>query len=213
MRLLILSKEVTSHAYLIKTCDNMHNLDETDQQLIASYFEGNAVAFSELLKRHLDAVYNFSYRLSGDALLAEDIAQETFVKAWKNLKAYDRDRNFKTWLFAIARNTTIDHLRKRKNIPFSVFENNEGENFFVENIQDTAPTALELFALAERKEVVESALLQISPKYKEVLLLHEGEDMTFAEIGKMLDRPLDTVKSQYRRALLALKEIILVEEL
>lgn len=188
-------------------------MEYSDQQLIVQYLEGSEDAFAFLVKRHLDGVYNFAMRLSGDNLLAEDIAQETFVKAWKNLKKYDHEKNFKTWLFTIARNTTIDHLRKRKNVPFSLFENSAGENFFVDNIKDENPRADEIFAIALRKEVVEAALLELPPKYKEVFILHEGEDMTFAEIGKILDRPLDTVKSQYRRALLALKDLINKEKL
>ncbi len=188
-------------------------MENSDQQLITLYLKGSEEAFALLVKRHLDGVYNFALRLSGDALLGEDIAQETFVKAWKNIKKYDHEKNFRTWLFTIARNTTIDHLRKRKSVPFSVFENSAGENFFVENIKDEDPRADEIFALALRKEVVETALLKISPKYKEVLILHDGEDMTFAEIGVILDRPLDTVKSQYRRALLALKGLISEEKL
>lgn len=188
-------------------------MEDSDQQLIALYFEGSEEAFNFLIKRHLSGVYNFASRLSGDALLSEDIAQETFVKAWKNLKKYDKEKNFKTWLFTIARNTTIDHLRKRKNVPFSMFENSKGENFFIDTIEDKDPRADEIFARALRKEVVETALLKISPRYKEVLILHEGEDMTFSEIGKILNRPLDTVKSQYRRALLALKDLISDEEL
>lgn len=86
-------------------------MDKDDNQLIIDYLAGNEASFTLLVKRHLKPVYNFAYRLCGDKVAAEDIAQETFLKIWKNIKKYKHSENFKPWLFKIARNTTIDWLR------------------------------------------------------------------------------------------------------
>ncbi len=182
--------------------------ERDDHTLIADYLEGDKSAIALLLQRHLKHVYNFAVRLSGDPLMAEDIAQETFVKVWRNLKKYRKGENFTTWLFAIARNTTIDHLRKKRSVPFSYFEKEEGENFVVENFADDSPTPEELFILREQKELVDTLLQKVSPAQREVLILHEGENMTFDEIGKILNKPLNTVKSQHRRALIELRKIM-----
>ena len=93
-------------------------MEITDKQLIDDYLNGNDAAFALLVQRQINPVYNFVYRLVRNTQDAEDITQETFVKMWKNLKRYNQDQNFKTWLFTIARNTAIDSLRKKKSFVF-----------------------------------------------------------------------------------------------
>ncbi len=188
-------------------CNNSE-VEKSDDQLVTDYLNGDEEAFSALLHRYLKSLYNFSFRLTNEKAAAEDVAQEAFVKVWKNISKYHIGGNFKTWIFTIARNATIDYLRKKKNIQFSAFESDSGENFFVENLADDAPTPEELFVLAEQKELVSNMLQKVSPAQREVLILHEGENMTFDEIGKILNKPLNTVKSQHRRALIELRKLL-----
>ena len=193
-------------------------MERNDQQLIADYLNGNEDTVAILIDRHLKAVFNFTYRLVGKSEDAEDITQETFLKMWRNLKKYRQGENFKTWLFTIARNTAIDWLRKKKSFVFSDFsagsgsasggENGDDYNPFAETLTDTEPLPDEIFAKAEEKKFLENALTKLSPAHREVLLLHYGEYLTFDEIGKILDQPLNTVKSRHRRALIELREII-----
>lgn len=182
-------------------------MDKTDAKLIAEYLSGDGSAFKQLVERHLKHVYNFLYRLTGNAQDADDITQEVFLKVWKNLRKYKSDHSFKSWLFRIARNAAYDLLRKKKNMVFSDFENQDGENPLLDNITDLNPLPDELVAQAEKKDFVGSILQQLSPKYREVLLLHYNEHLTFEEIGQVLDKPIDTVKSQHRRALIVLRSI------
>ena len=117
----------------------------SDKELIEQYISGDECAFGALVELHIKSAYNYVYRLCKDKSDAKDITQEVFLKVWKNIKKYKPEQNFKTWLFAIARNTTVDWLRKKKHIPFSHFENQDGENDFVENIADPGPLPDEVF--------------------------------------------------------------------
>lgn len=108
-------------------------MERNDQQIIVDCLNGDEEAIALLVNRHLKAVFNFTYRLIGKPEDAEDIAQDTFLKMWRNLKKYRHSENFKTWLFTIARNTAIDWLRKKKSIVFSDFNDDDEENIFTES--------------------------------------------------------------------------------
>ncbi len=178
----------------------------TDEELISLYTEGDERALSILVDRYLKDVYNFLYKLTGDLQIAEDATQESFIKVWKSIGKYKRGNNFKNWLFRIARNTAIDHLRKRKEIPFSTFETEDG-NAFVDNLENDAPLAHEALQNSQDIEYAKKLLAELSPEYREVLVLRESSEMTFAEIGELLGKPLNTVKSQYHRALASLRRL------
>ncbi len=183
-------------------------MEPDDKQLVAQYGKGDEDALATLIRRHIKPVYNFIYRFTGNAHDAEDIVQEAFVKVWRNINKYRPDESFKTWLFAIAHNTAIDLLRKKKHLVFSDFENSEGENFLLETLADPEAPPDEVIATLEEKKMVEGLLSQLPLLYREVLVLRYQDDFTFKEIGAILHKPLDTVKSQHRRALIVLKKLI-----
>ncbi len=180
-------------------------MERDDKRLIADAIQGDDDAFAFLVQRHLSAVYNFAYHFAGKEE-ADDIAQETFLKIWKNLKKFRPEENFKTWMFAIARNTAIDHMRKKRESVFSDFADSEGENFLEDSLADTEALADEIFARAEEKRHLEKQIEELPPLYREALLLRYQSDFTFEEIGLILKKPLHTVKSQHRRALLLLRK-------
>lgn len=180
---------------------------KTDSELIASYLDGNAHALDVLVGRYLSDVYAFAKRLTKDADAAEDIAQEAFVKAWNKIRSFRPNANFRTWLFTITRNTALDYLRKKKELAFSAFDTADGGNALSETLADAAPLPDELLALAEDAAYAQSLLSELNPMYREVLTMRHTGNLTFKEIGAFLGRPLHTVKSQYRRAVLALKRV------
>ena len=92
----------------------------TDEKLVQIYLKGDGKALEELVRRYLSLIYNFSRRYNGDADNVSDIAQEVFVKVWKNLKKFDKSKNFKLWIFTIAKNTALDWLKKKNAVPFSL---------------------------------------------------------------------------------------------
>lgn len=179
----------------------------SDNDLIGAYRNGEDEALRELVQRHIPAVYGFIFRMVGDAHAAEDLSQDTFVKIWKNLRRYDVTKPFRTWLFAIAKNVAIDYLRKKKNPTFSEIENEDGQEIS-DTIQDVQPLPPEILERAELAQDLERALLQIPPESRSIILMHEMEDLTFQEIADALKKPMNTVKSRYRRALLMMREIL-----
>lgn len=181
---------------------------QSDEQLISAYLDGDEEALAVLLDKYLSVVYNFAFGLTQDDHLAEDVAQESFIKAWKNIRRFIPTKNFQTWLFTIARNTAIDKLRQKKDVAFSTFENADGENILTATVADNSLSPVELLEKAEDIIFVQELLEQINPLYKDVLILRYQNEMTFEEIGKILKRPLHTVKSQHRRALISLRRAL-----
>ena len=181
-------------------------MEQTDDELIEAYRAGDGQAFRTLVDRYTPQLYGFSYRMTHRAEESEDIVQETFVKVWKTLERYRSEGTFRPWIFAVARNTIIDHLRKKKMPVVSDYDTAEGKNVLMETVADPEALPLELLEKAERKGLLQKGLDALSPDDREVLLLHYGEEMTFDAIGTMLKKPLNTVKSRHRRAILKLKE-------
>lgn len=176
-----------------------------DNRLVAEALSGDKKSLEILMARYLSPVYGFVYRMTKGSRETEDIVQETFVKAWKKLKSFDRQKSFKVWIFAIAKNAAIDHLRKRHPIPFAEFENDQGENWIEKTVEDSAPLPSELFERKQLKRELEAALGKLSPKSRMAVLLHYQDHLTFDEIGEILGEPLHTAKSRVRRALIALR--------
>lgn len=167
----------------------------------------NEIDFDEVVKIYLKPVYNFVYRFVSDRDTAEDLTQETFVKAWKNLKKFDKNKNLRTWLFAVAKNTTFDWLKKKKELPFSSFEDEEGNNF-LENISDDEILPDEILARKDLAEELEKILQKLPLHHRAILLLHYKEDFSLHEIAEILGEPYNTVKSRHQRVLGRLKETL-----
>lgn len=179
-----------------------------DQKLIRKYLQGDEKSLEILILAYIKPIYGFVYRYVGNAQNAEDITQEIFVKVWRHLKKFNQNKNFKTWVFAIAKNTAIDFLKKKKTMPFSEFENGEGKNMLTETLADPAPLPQELLERASVAQMLELAMDKLSPKYRMVMFLRHNDHLTFREIAESLNESLNTVKSRYGRALIILKSIV-----
>mgnify|MGYP001566607817 FL=1 len=183
-------------------------MEKNDKQLVWDYLSGDETALNIIIRRHLKLVYNFAYRLTGRAQDSEDISQETFIKIWKNIKRYDQNQEFKTWLLAIAKNTAIDWLRKRKDFVFSDFETTEGKNSILDFLADSAPIPDKVALQAEDKKFIGELLSQLSPSDREIISFRYDDSLTFEKIGRILSQPLNTVKSRHRRAMVFLRKIL-----
>ena len=184
--------------------------DKTDEEIIFLYKNGEPEAFRVLINRYASPLYNFTARLTNKND-APDIVQEIFIKAWKNIERFNPLKaSFKTWIFTIARNTTTDFLRKKKNLLFSNIKKDENEdiNSFTENIPDDDLLPDEALQKLQDSQFLNKILEKLRPDYREILVLHYQEEMTFEEIGEILGKPLNTVKSQHRRAIMELRKIL-----
>lgn len=184
-------------------------MEKNDLQLIEEsiYHTQGRSNFNILIERHAKSVYLFIFKLIGNKEDSEDITQETFIKAWQKLSKFDTEKNFKAWLFGIAKNTAIDKLRKKKSINFSSL-NIEEESDFENNIIDTEDLPDEIFAKKESEEKLKKAIEKLSESQRLLIYLHINEDLTFEEIAKITEKPMNTIKSQYGRSILKLKDLL-----
>ncbi len=151
---------------------------------------GDQDACAWLVRRWQGPVYRYVHRMLGTDEDARDVAQEALVKMLRKLDQYDDRYAFSTWVFGIARNTAIDELRRRKRRAWD----EPGE------IVDPSSTPLQQVAHTERAVALQSALQVIPPMYREVLVLHHFEHLTYAEIADTLDIPIGTVMNRIFRA-------------
>ena len=174
---------------------------KTDAELVASALRGSQDAYRELVKRFERPVYSLVLRMVQDSATAEDLAQEVFVKAFRRLETYDPQWKFSSWLFKIAHNTTIDHLRKGTpdTVPLEAEEDDRGSLASVladESGEDPQ-------AAAERRDLgrsLEKAIGRLRPEYRQAVLMFYVHGASYQEICEALGLPLGTVKTNLHRA-------------
>ena len=184
-------------------------IETSDAELVARALAGSESAYGELVRRYERPLFSLIVRLVRDAAQAEDLAQDVFVKAIRALQSYDPARKFSSWLFKIAHNTTIDHLRRR-GLDTEPLESGEDDELGpLRSIADTsiAGPADEL----ERRELggaLDQAVGALRPEYREVMLLRFRENMAYEEIAEITGLPLGTVKTHIHRARKEMAEIL-----
>jgi len=158
---------------------------------------GDERAFRRLVETHMRAVYALGYRILGDADDADDVAQETFVRAYHALERYDERYSFYTWLRAIATRLALNEIARRKRR-----RTDGGAAFEVasETVIDSAADAVEHMADAELRQSVERGMAGLPPEYRAVLVLRAEQDLSYAEIASVLGIPEGTVMSRLHRA-------------
>lgn len=169
-----------------------------ETELIIRAQHGERSAFSELVRLHARGVFNVIYRMCGDQLIAEDAAQETFLRAWQNLSSYRPQMPLRNWLYRIAFNASMDMLRKEKRILPNDIEDLQ--------LTDDRPSPELLVFQQERTILVQTAVLSLPDASRAVLLLREYEGMSYHEIANALDIPVGTVMSRLNYARKLLKD-------
>ncbi|MEI8249054.1 MAG: RNA polymerase sigma factor [Candidatus Taylorbacteria bacterium] len=181
-------------------------MTETDEQLIELCKEGNDLAFQELVRRYSGALYGFVRQYIRALEDVEDVVQDSFFKAWKNMRRFDSDKKFKPWLYTIARNTSLDHIKKKKAVSFSELDDNDNDIQFADTLADPEPIAHQLFEQAEIKKNLDTVLEILHPDHRAILIMHYHYDMTFDEIADSIGKSMNTVKSWHRRSLIKLQK-------
>lgn len=176
---------------------------KTDAELVASAVRGSQDAFRELVKRFERPIYSLVLRMVQDPATAEDLAQEVFVKAFRALSSYDSQWKFSSWLFKIAHNTTIDHLRRGalETVPLEAGEDEEGRGGLAAVLADESVE--DPRAAAERRDLarsLERAIGQLRPDYREAVLMFYVHGASYQEICEVTGQPLGTVKTNLHRA-------------
>jgi RNA polymerase sigma-70 factor (ECF subfamily) len=179
----------------------------SDTDLIKAYLRGDPDALDTLITRYVDRVYVFVRRSIADDKESEDITQEVFVRVWKSIASFDQTKEFKPWIFRIARNACIDFNRKRKTISFSALEIGENETL-LEEIRDPELLPPEIFDHEHLGQEVKNALEKLSEQQRQLLFLHYEEDFSLSQIAEMMDESPNTVKSRHLRALSSLRKTL-----
>ncbi len=169
-----------------------------ESSLIEMAKGGDRQAFGQLVSDHRQGVVNVVYRMCGDPHLAEDMAQEAFLRAWQKLPDYQPKAPFRYWVYRIATNAALDVLRRRR------------ETLDVDELQVPAdtPDMEDRSTAAARTRQVRQAVLALPAASRSVLVLREYEDLSYQEIAETLDIPIGTVMSRLSYARGKLREML-----
>jgi len=174
----------------------------TDADLVKRALGGDERAYADLLVRYERPVFTLVVRMVRDRTVAEDLAQDAFVKAFGRLQSYDPSRKFSSWLFKVAHNTAIDHLRRREldtvSLDAPVGDDEDGPARTVEDTVGETPAAA-----AERADLSRAltrAVGRLRPEYRQVVLLRYQAGLEYGEIVEETGFPLGTVKTYLHRA-------------
>ncbi len=175
----------------------------SDRELIGRFLAGERTAFDELVARHREQVYATAFRMVRNAETSEEIAQETFIRAFKGLRRFRQRANFKTWLYRITMNLCYDEFSRRKKEAGGMeILSNPGAGVA------TGESPRERLAGEERREWLERQIDELPFKQKSTLTLRIFEGMSFKEIGRALGCSEGSARVNYRHAALKLKDAV-----
>ena len=182
----------------------------SDEQLVKRSLRGESQAFDELVEKYQNKVYSLAYRYMGNEEDAYDMAQETFIKAFRSLRTFKGDSAFSTWIYRITTNVCLDEIRRRKrriltlslDEPVATLDGNEVEK----EIADHSLTADTIYEKKEFAQYIQTLLDQLKPEHKIVVILRDVMDLSYEEISVVLHCSIGTVKSRLSRARKILKK-------
>ncbi|MDR2962211.1 MAG: sigma-70 family RNA polymerase sigma factor [Bacteroidales bacterium] len=183
-------------------------IEISDQQLVKNFVAGEAKAMDELIARHSKKLYNYIKNLVKDPVLAEDVLQDTFIKAIHSLKrgSYHDDGKFIAWIMRIAHNLVIDHFRKEKKYREVSNESGEVDLFNNANLsEDTIEMELTKMQLSKDLQKIVQALPR---EQREIVIMRHYFDMSFKEIAEQTDVSINTALGRMRYALINMRKII-----
>ena len=171
----------------------------TDRDLVASAAIGIEGSFEELVRRYQRPISAYVYRMVGDYESALDVTQEIFIKVYGSISRYRPEFKFSTWIYKIAHNSAVDHLRRNAGRERSIIGGSEGDHFEIPIESDTLTPEQES-EREERRLEIESVVKSLPAAYRELIILRHSQDMTYEEIVEVTGLPLGTVKNRLFRA-------------
>jgi len=185
----------------------------SDQDVVLEARDGRQAAYRELVRRYERPIFSLIYRMVRNREQAEDLSQETFVKALNAIESYRPEYKFSSWIFKIANNVSIDHLRRRELDTLSLDGSPhaltpEAVQASALQLGDRQETALEELEAKELGGEIEQAIAALRPEYRSCILLRHVEGRPYEEIATMLDLPLGTVKTYIHRARSELRQAL-----
>ncbi len=180
----------------------------TDVELIANAIKGREDGFEELVRRYQKQITGYVYRIVGDYDSSLDVTQEVFIKVYNSLHRYSSDYKFSTWLYRIAHNAAIDHLRRNSINPQSLETENEDGTYQLQ-IESPAPSPEKDREVSEWRSEIGQVIKRLPDAYKQLILLRHANDLSYDEIAEITALPLGTVKNRLFRAREMMRQIML----
>jgi len=180
-----------------------------DLKVIRRCKRGEEAAFAQILERYRTPIYNLCYRMTRNPEDARDLGQEIFIKVFSLLERYDEEYAFSSWLFRIATNHCIDHLRRNR-LRLLSLERDGGYDEEEAEIQipDPGPPPDVKLQRREAVERLEEVIAELPPHYRVITLLRHDQELSYEEIAEALDLPLGTVKARIHRARNMIQQIL-----
>jgi len=168
-------------------------------ELVAIAVEGFDGSFEELVRRYQRPISAYVYRMVGNYESALDLTQEIFIKVYNSLRRYRSEFKFSTWIYKIAHNAAVDHLRRSSTREQSLVTGPEGDTFELP-IESARLTPEQESEQRERRVEIESVVRTLPANYRELIILRHSQDLSYEEIVEVTGLPLGTVKNRLFRA-------------
>jgi RNA polymerase sigma-70 factor (ECF subfamily) len=176
---------------------------ETDEQLVRKSQQDDERAFGELVSRYESKVYSLALKMVRNPEDAEDVLQDTFLRAYRGIKSFKGNSTFSTWIYRITANSALMRLRKRQLPTVSIDDADEREAPI--NIADWAPGPVEQMLNQETQAAMTEAIEALPPEFRQVFVLRDIEELSNAEVAEILDLSVAAVKSRLHRARLKVR--------
>lgn len=180
----------------------------TDEELVEDVKKGNIDAFEDIVKKYENKVYGIVFHMMKNQNEVEDLAQEVFLKVYKNLDRFKGDSSLYTWIYKITVNLCLDELKKRKNIIYLDEKINVEDGEIDKELPSNERSQEELYEDKELKENLHRCINKLPDKQKIMIVLRDIKGFSYDEIAKITNNKIGTVKSQINRARLKLKELL-----
>lgn len=180
---------------------------EEELRLVKRAAEGDEGAFEKLVIENEKLIYNVALKITGNPDDAEDVAQEAFIKAYRNLGSFRGESRFSGWLYRLCYNAAMDHIRKTRDPNLRSLTNDDGSDAELD-VADPAPTPEESAERKETQRIVREAVNQLDDDKREILIMREFSGMSYTAIADALGIEEGTVKSRISRARASLAEIL-----
>jgi RNA polymerase sigma-70 factor, ECF subfamily len=189
------------------TTDPLKLAEDPDADFVASAQDGDLKAFEELVRRHKRLIYRALVAILGDRDEAQDAMQDAFLSSFKHIAGFRGRSKFSTWLVSIARNAALQHLRRQKDVEsIDAVELGEDRDFRPRQLRTWQDNPEQYYSKAEIRRIVEQGILQLSSKYRVVVMLRDVEQLSAPEVARQLGLTVSTVKTRLLRGRLMLRE-------